>query len=41
MIFSHYRLNLAYADQAVTDLDTVKFLSLHCGNHVMWKSKFF
>jgi len=37
MIFLHYCLNLAFADQAVTDLDTLKFLGLHGDNHLMWK----
>jgi len=37
MIFLHHHLNLAYADQALTDLDTLKFLGLTCDNHLIWK----
>jgi hypothetical protein len=36
--FSHFSVNWAYADQAVTDLDTLKFLGLHLDNHLSWKS---
>jgi hypothetical protein len=35
--FSRYPLNLVYPDQAVTELDTQKFLSLRLDNHLMWK----
>jgi len=30
-------LNLVYPDQAVTELDTVKFLDLCLDNHLTWK----
>jgi len=35
--FSHYPLNLVYADQHPTELDTLKFFGLQLDNHLTWK----
>jgi hypothetical protein len=35
--FSHYRLNLVYADQHPTELDTLKCFGLQLDNHLTWK----
>jgi hypothetical protein len=34
---SHHPLHVAYADQILTALDTLKFFGLHFDNHPTWK----
>ena len=36
--FSHFPVNWAYADQAVTEFDTLKYLGLLLDKHLTWKS---
>jgi hypothetical protein len=35
--FSRYSINLVYADQAVSELDTLKFFGLLQDHHLTWK----
>lgn len=37
--FSHYPLNLVYADQHHNELDTLKFFGLQLDNHLTWKPR--